>query len=70
MPPLVPAEEDATTPAATAFYQLLAFKGDANLEAKVAKWERFYNLVRLHGAHRGAVFKERLSSRSDGQAPA
>ena len=56
------------------FYQLLAFKDDVDLEAKLAEWERFYNLVRPHGAHRGRtpyeVLKERLSSKSDCQAPA
>jgi len=33
------------------FYQLLSYKGDVDLEAKLAEWERFYNLARPHGAH-------------------
>jgi transposase InsO family protein len=35
------------------FYQLLTYKGDVDLEAKLAEWERFYNLARPHGAHNG-----------------
>jgi transposase InsO family protein len=33
------------------FYQLLSYKGDVDLEAKLQEWERFYNLARPHGAH-------------------
>ena len=35
------------------FYQLLSYKGDVDLEAKLDKWERFYNLARPRGAHNG-----------------
>lgn len=35
------------------FYQLLSYKGDVDLEEKLAEWERFYNLARPHGAHNG-----------------
>jgi transposase InsO family protein len=38
---------------ASEFYQLLSFKDDVDLQAKLAEWERFYNVVRPHGAHRG-----------------
>ncbi len=59
---------------AVEFYQLLSYKDDVDLEAKLAEWERFYNLVRPHGAHRGKtpyeVLRERLSSSSDRQAQA
>jgi transposase InsO family protein len=33
------------------FYQLLSYKGDVDLKAKLVEWERFYNLARPHGAH-------------------
>jgi hypothetical protein len=56
------------------FYQLLSYKDDVDPGAKLAEWERFYNLVRPHGARRGKtpyeVLRERLSSESDCQAPA
>ncbi len=35
------------------FYQLLSYKGDVDLEAKLDQWERLYNLHRPHGAHQG-----------------
>lgn len=35
------------------FYQLLSYKGDVDLEAKLEEWERFYNFARPHGAHNG-----------------
>ncbi len=57
---------------ASEFYQLLSFKDDVDLQAKLAEWERFYNVVRPHGAHRGKtpyeVLRERLSSDSPCQA--
>ena len=34
------------------FYQLLTYKDDVDLEAKLAVWERFYNNDRPHGAHK------------------
>lgn len=46
------------------FYQLLSYKGDVDLEAKLREWERFYNLSRPHGAFNGKapyeVLRERL----------
>jgi hypothetical protein len=29
-------------------YQLLSYKGDVDLEAKLDEWERFYNFARLN----------------------
>jgi transposase InsO family protein len=47
------------------FYQLLTYKGDVDLEKKLAVWERFYNNDRPHGAHKGKtpyeVLREKLS---------
>jgi hypothetical protein len=47
------------------FYQLLTYKDDVDLEAKLREWERFYNLARPHGAFKGKTpyeaLKERLS---------
>jgi transposase InsO family protein len=34
-------------------YQLLTYKGDVDLEKKLAVWERFYNNDRPHVAHKG-----------------
>ena len=45
------------------FYQLLTYKGDVDLEAKLAEWERFYNLARPHGAHAGKTPYEALRER-------
>jgi len=42
------------------FYQLLSYKGDVDLEAKLAEWEKFYNLARPHGAHNGKTPYEAL----------
>ena len=42
------------------FYQLLSYKGDVDLEAKLREWERFYNLARPHGAHSGKTPYEAL----------
>jgi transposase InsO family protein len=42
------------------FYQLLTYKGDVDLEAKLAEWDRFYNLARPHGAHNGKTPYEAL----------
>ena len=46
------------------FYQLLSYKDDVDLEAKLADWERFYNLARPHGAHNGKTPYEALRDRS------
>jgi transposase InsO family protein len=35
------------------FFQLLSYKGDVDLEAKLEEWERFYNFGRPHGAFNG-----------------
>ena len=47
------------------FYQLLTYKDNVDLEAKLGEWERFYNLARPHGAFNGKTpyeaLKERLS---------
>ena len=43
------------------FYQLLTYKGDVDLEAKLAEWERFYNL-----ANRTARTKARRLTRRSG----
>ena len=32
-------------------YQLLSYKDDVDLRAKLAEWEAFYNFARPHGAH-------------------
>ena len=42
------------------FYQLLSYKGDVDLEAKLYEWERFYNFARPHGAHNGQTPYEAL----------
>ncbi|MDA9976134.1 integrase core domain-containing protein, partial [Alphaproteobacteria bacterium] len=45
------------------FYQPLSYKGDVDLEAKLAEWERFYNLARPHGAHNGMTPYEALKEK-------
>jgi transposase InsO family protein len=42
------------------FYQLLSYRDDADLEKKLAIWERFYKLDRPHGAHGGKTPFEAL----------
>ena len=42
------------------FYQLLNYKGDVDLEAKLDQWERFYNFARPHRAHNGQTPYEAL----------
>ena len=46
------------------FYQLLTYKDDVDLNAKLAEWESFYNLSRPHGAFDGRapyeILRERL----------
>jgi|TARA_Y100000310_G_C20538852_1_gene742214 transposase InsO family protein len=42
------------------FYQLLSYKGDEDLQSKLAEWERFYNFSRPHGAHHGKTPYEAL----------
>jgi len=45
------------------FYQLLRYKGDVDLEAKLDQWERFYNLHRPHGAFKGKIPYKALRER-------
>ncbi len=42
------------------FYQLLSYKGDVDLVAKLDEWERFYNFHRPHGAFAGKTPYEAL----------
>jgi len=42
------------------FYQLLSYKDDVDLEARLGEWERFYNFHRPHGAHNGKTPYEAL----------
>ena len=44
------------------FYQLLTYKDDVDLEAKLAEWEGFYNFARPHGAFNGKTPYEALRS--------
>jgi transposase InsO family protein len=45
------------------FYQLLSYKGDVDLEAKLAEWEAFYNYHRPHGGLKGKTPYETLVSK-------
>lgn len=45
------------------FYQLLTYKGDVDLEHRLAEWERFYNFARPHGAFHGKTPYEALRER-------
>jgi len=42
------------------FYQLLSYKDDVDLEARLGEWERFYDFHRPHGAHNGKTPYEAL----------
>lgn len=42
------------------FYQLLSYKGDVDLVAKLNEWESFYNFHRPHGAFAGKTPYEAL----------
>ena len=42
------------------FYQLLSYKSDVDLEAKLSEWENFYNFNRPHGAFNGKTPYEAL----------
>lgn len=48
------------------FYQLLTYKDDVDLKAKLNQWENFYNFERPHGAHKGKtpyeILKDRLKN--------
>jgi transposase InsO family protein len=50
------------------FYQLLSYKGDVDLKAKLEEWERFYNFARPHGSAQWAD-PLRSSQRHDAIAP-
>ena len=43
-----------------AFYQLLTYVDDVDLNKKLAIWEEFYNLNLPHGAHNGKTPYEAL----------
>ena len=45
------------------FYQLLSYKDDVDLEAKLGQWEQFYNFARPHGAFNGKTPYEALRER-------
>jgi transposase InsO family protein len=45
------------------FYQLLSYKGDVDLEAKLSEWENFYNFNRSHRALNGKTPYEALRER-------
>lgn len=45
------------------FYQLLSYKDDVDLEAKLGEWENFYNFNRPHGAFNGKTPYEALRER-------
>lgn len=49
------------------FYQLLSYKGDVDLEARLKEWESFYNLARPHGAHDGKTPYEALREKLQSQ---
>ncbi len=42
------------------FYQCLEYKGDVDLEKKLAQWEAYYNFLRPHSAHMGKTPYEKL----------
>ena len=45
------------------FYQLLSYKDDVDLEAKLGEWERFYNFAGPHGADNGQTPYEALQDK-------
>ncbi|MFT5776678.1 MAG: transposase InsO family protein [Hyphomonas sp.] len=45
------------------FYQLISYKDDVDLEAKLDEWERLCNFARLHGAFAGKTPYEALRER-------
>lgn len=45
------------------FYQLLTYTDDIDLAAKLEDWERFYDLLRPHGAFAGKAPYEALRER-------
>lgn len=55
----------------TEFYQLIEYKDDIDLHAKLAEWEAFYNCHRPHGALKGQtpyeVLKQKLLTTNSNQ---
>ena len=50
------------------FYQLLEYKGDVDLEKRLAEWQQYYNLHRPHTAHGGRTPFEVLHEKLTGKA--
>jgi len=50
-----------------AFYQILSYTDDVDLNQKLAAWERFYNFDRPHGAHGGKTPHEALRTMLDSE---
>ena len=46
-----------------AFYQLLEYKDDVDLNEKIEQWEQFYNFNRPHGAFKGKTPYETLMTK-------
>ena len=55
---IVRARDDSCNNAA--FYQLLTYTGDVDLNEKLVEWENFYNDQRPHGALQGKTPSEAL----------
>ena len=49
------------------FYQLLEYKGDVDLEKRLAEWQQYYNLHRPHTAHDGRTPFEVLHDKLTGK---
>ena len=49
------------------FYQLLEYKGDVDLEKRLAEWQQYYNLHRPHTAHSGRTPFEVLHEKLTGK---
>lgn len=47
----------------TEFYQLLSYRGDIDLKAKLQDWETFYNMCRPHTGLKGKTPYERLKQK-------
>jgi transposase InsO family protein len=45
------------------FYQLISYKDDVDLEAKLDEWDRFYNFARPYGDFGGKTPREALRER-------
>ena len=50
------------------FYQLIEYKGDVDLEKRLAEWQKYYNLHRPHTAHGGRTPFEVLHEKLTGKA--